>query len=140
MESLIYYLEVDDAIKLNEKATHFTDGRKISSNILKQTLYIVEVTANGYRISRTLKGDSIGEVLKDEVKLINSNGIAKIKPYIVRIEQDKLPVYLASNTKSTILNYLNKNNLYTIINEENGFGKLLKGKGWIQLSQVKSAK
>ena len=53
--------------------------------------------------------------------------------YMVKITGNKVRVRDKPNLNSKINGYVNKPEIYTIIEEENGFGKLLSGAGWISL-------
>lgn len=53
--------------------------------------------------------------------------------YVVRITTDVLNVRAEPNTSSTIVGTVYKGEAYTIVQEQNGFGKLKSGLGWISL-------
>ncbi len=55
------------------------------------------------------------------------------KPYIVRVTVEKLNARQKPNNTSKITMVIKKG-AYTIVQEENGFGKLKSGAGWIDLS------
>ena len=55
-------------------------------------------------------------------------------PYFVRITADVLNVRGAPSQYSQIVAQVKRNQIYTIVDEEGGFGKLKSGIGWINLS------
>lgn len=55
------------------------------------------------------------------------------KPYVVRVNVEKLNVRAQPNNTSKVKMVLNKG-AYTIVEEKNGFGKLKSGAGWIDLA------
>ena len=58
----------------------------------------------------------------------NQNG------YLVKINTDELNVRKGPGTKYAIVTVVKKGEVYTIVSEENGWGKLKSGAGWIKLS------
>lgn len=72
-------------------------------------------------------------------KVFNSKGeqvypeISKF-PYLVRITADVLNVRAGAGTNYKINTQIKKNQVYTIVDEKNGWGKLKSGAGWISLS------
>ena len=53
--------------------------------------------------------------------------------YLVEITADKLRIREKPDMDSEITGYVNKGEVYTIVAERNGWGKLKSGKGWISL-------
>lgn len=56
-----------------------------------------------------------------------------VKTYQVKINVNKLNVRSKPNTNSVIITQLEKNKIYTIVEEREGWGKLKSGIGWINL-------
>lgn len=59
------------------------------------------------------------------------------KPYLVRITASVLNVRKGAGTGYGIATTVKKNQVYTIVDEKNGWGKLKSGAGWIKLSYTK---
>ena len=57
--------------------------------------------------------------------------------YTVEVVTEKLRIREQPNTDSPITGYVNKGEVYTIVAESNGWGKLKSGKGWISLQFTK---
>lgn len=57
-------------------------------------------------------------------------------PYIVRIDNDTLQVRQEAGNSYKTIGQVHRNELYTIVNEKNGWGQRKKG-GWICLDYVK---
>lgn len=70
---------------------------------------------------------------KNDVKEILTLG-ALGKGYLVKIAADVLNVREGAGTKYKVVTTVKKNEVYTIVEEKNGWGKLKSGKGWISLS------
>lgn len=58
-------------------------------------------------------------------------------PYLVKITANILNVRNGAGTNYKVNTTVKKNQVYTIIGEENGWGKLKSGAGWIKLSYTK---
>lgn len=56
-----------------------------------------------------------------------------VKTYQVKINVNKLNIRSKPNTNSVIITQLEKNKIYTIVEEREGWGKLKSGIGWINL-------
>lgn len=120
-----------------EKEAKFSNGKKINEQLFNEKLYITNADESTYTLSRKMKGASLGKVDKSSVVLYSKDEQAMIQPYTVQIMEDNIPLFIAADKDSAILNHLGKYGLYVIINENKGFGKIEKGAGWINLSQVK---
>lgn len=58
-------------------------------------------------------------------------------PYVVRITADALNVRAGAGTNYKINTVVHKNEAYTIVKEQSGWGKLKSGAGWISLKYTK---
>lgn len=63
--------------------------------------------------------------------------ISKIVRYEIKVIIDKLKIQLGPNASKPTIGFLNKNEIRTIIREENNYGLLQSGKGWINLDGIK---
>ncbi len=66
-----------------------------------------------------------------------SNTTKKFKAYKVKINTDVLNVRNGAGTNYKINTSVKKNEVYTIVQEKSGWGKLKSGAGWIKLSYTK---
>lgn len=62
------------------------------------------------------------------------NFIEKTSEYIIKVTANALNIRDGAGTNFKINGLLKKNTIHTIIEEQNGWGKLKSGKGWIKLS------
>lgn len=83
-------------------------------------------TMDGFRQAVKAKMQSAGFV-DDKVQ-------AKFEPYRVIITASVLNVRSGAGTNYSIATQVKKNEVYTIVDELNGWGKLKSGAGWISLS------
>lgn len=74
----------------------------------------------------------IGAAIQPTQSLIPEPAPAKV-PYIVRIVADNLNIRSGPGISYSIVGTIRDRGLYTIIDEENGWGKLKSGAGWISL-------
>ena len=58
------------------------------------------------------------------------------KPYLVRVTADVLNIRKDAGTNHPVVGKIRKNEVYTIVDEKNGWGKLKSGVGWISLEYV----
>jgi N-acetylmuramoyl-L-alanine amidase len=60
-----------------------------------------------------------------------------LQPYYVTITASSLNVRSGPGTSYKINTTVHKNEIYTIVDENNGWGKLKSGAGWISLNYTK---
>lgn len=86
------------------------------------------------------------EAFKNMVKNILVFGVAnkevageeqKIKPYLVKITAKVLNVRKGAGTSYAVATTVKEGEVYTIVEEKNGWGKLKSGAGWISLAYTK---
>lgn len=58
-------------------------------------------------------------------------------PYTVRVTANVLNVRSGPGTRYKVTTSIKKNEVYTIVEEKNGWGKLKSGAGWISLKYTK---
>lgn len=61
----------------------------------------------------------------------------EVEGYLVKVTAHALNVRNGPGTSHKVVTVITKNNVYTIIDEVNGWGKLKSGAGWIKLSYTK---
>lgn len=70
----------------------------------------------------------------------SSSGKAEKTPYKVKITASVLNVRKGAGTKYAVATTVKKGEVYTIVDEKNGWGKLKSGAGWISLKYTKTLK
>ena len=130
-------LKVGDVIKLREGCTYST-GRSIPSWVFSKTLYAREIRADEVVFSTLRTGAITGVVKKKDIVGLTSNTAAPaFKSYLVKITADILNVRSDAGTNFKVTTQVRKNEVYTIVGEKNGWGKLKSGAGWISLEYTK---
>jgi hypothetical protein len=129
--------KVGDVIKLTSTATYH-DGGVIPNWVKNSTLYLREIRANGdYVISTQKSGAITGVVKPSSVEGGSTTTSASKFPYLVEITADALNVRAGAGTNYKVNTVVKKKGVYTIVGEQNGWGKLKSGAGWIDLSYTR---
>ena len=127
-------LKEGDEIQLREGATYISGG-KIPAWVTNTPLYYRGEQGENGIIFSTLKTGAITGVVKVE-DVINPKEVVEFEPYEIIVNTNVLNVRAEPNTSSAVRAQIRKNWRYTIIAEENGWGKLKSKIGWINLDYV----
>ena len=135
--------KVGDVVTLLANATWST-GASIPSWVYTKTLYVREIRKNGIVAISTLKEGAItGTIqpkflnLKKPSATVPHTAPKTFKPYLVIITTKSLNVRGGAGTNYSINATVAKGQVFTIIDEKAGWGKLKSGAGWINLSYTK---
>lgn len=136
--------KVGDEVKLINGAV-YSNKVKVPSWLYSYKMYVREVRKNGDLVISTKKTGAItGVVASSQVVPYTASATAPAKPtfvpYIVRIDTDVLNVRNGAGTNYKINTQVRRYELYTIVDEKNGWGKLKSGAGWIALQYTKKVK
>ena len=141
--------KIGDSVAL-VKGAKYASGMLIPEWLIGMELYVREIYKDGnIVISTQKKGAITGAVnpkyLSPYIKKVPSkNQIQKpadnFTPYIVSVETDILNVRTGAGTNYKIATQVKRHELYTIVEEKNGWGKLKSGAGWISLDYTKKVK
>lgn len=127
-------LKIGDTIKLVDGAK-WVNGKNIPTWVKNSTLYVRKIDGKKITISIFKTGLTTGTTYEEYIDFPE----VVVTPYTVKI-LELLNVRAEPNSNATIKMTLQKNSVYTIIAEKNGFGKLKSGVGWINLSYTKKVK
>lgn len=127
--------KVGDEVKLVEGAK-YTNGKAIPKWLVGKKVYVREIRKNGDIVFSTLKIGLITGVVDDKY-LVKYATTPKFKAYKVKVTADVLNVRAGAGTNYKVVTTVKKNQVYTIVDEKNGFGKLKSGAGWISLNYTK---
>ena len=132
-------LKVGDKIKLVEGAT-YSSGKSIPAWVFKSVLYCREIRNDGTVVFSTQKTGAItGVIKKTSIQGYEGGSSAPTvaTSYKVKITADVLNVRKGPGTSYGITCRVKKNEVYTIVGESNGWGKLKSGAGYISLAYTK---
>lgn len=124
-----------DAVQILPDST-FVGGIKVPTNLIGIKLFIIEVRKdNSCRLSRSATSTrSIGSISMDYLTSYDEVK-AGFNPYIILTTEDTKTV-TEPTVKATIKETLPKGKLFTIIDEDNGYGRLKNNRGWVDLTSV----
>ena len=133
--------KIGDLVKLLPEST-FVNGQSIPKWVINSKIYIrSNINDRNDTVSFSIsKTGPITGVTKITNLVKYSEDIAadnNFESYIVQVTADKLNVRAGAGTKYKIVSQLDKFDLYTIVAEVNGWGKLKDGSGWISLEYTK---
>ena len=143
VEKVISY-KVGDEVSFISGAT-YSNGVKVPTWLYSYKLYVREILKDDTVIISTQKTGAITGAVKisqivpykeKETSVINP----KFVPYVVRVSTDILNVRSGPGTNYKITTQIYKSQLYTIVDEKNGWGKLKSGAGWIALNYTTKVK
>lgn len=130
-------IRVGDEVSIKTGA-RYASGGIIPERIMKSKCYVRMVDKFGnFALSTSSTGRIFGSVKpEDLVKYgFSPDGM---EPYVALIIHDNVNVHTGPSDKYKILETINaKDSLYTITEEQNGFGRLKINQGWIDLKHIK---
>lgn len=122
----------------------WSTGAQIPSWVRKKQLYVREIRKNGLIAISTLKeGALTGTVKAEFLNLVQAteNKVTSpqntFNPYLIIINTDSLNVRGNPGTQYKINTTVKRGQVFTIVEERNGWGKLKSGAGWISLNYTK---
>ena len=122
-------IKVGDKVKVKSTATTYANSTKNIPQWVKNGTYTVS------------KVDSSKVLLKEITSWVNLSDISKVETtftsYTVKITTDILNVRQTASATSKVVTTVKKGQVFTIVDEENGWGKLKSGAGWINLNYIK---
>ena len=118
---------VGDEVKLSSDAK-YTNGKSIPKWVMNSKLYVRELRGNDVVFSMLKTGPVTG--------VADKKYFTKVGPYMVKVTADALNIRSGPGTGYKVNGVIENKGVYTIIEEQNGFGKLKSGAGWISLEYV----
>ena len=131
-------LEPGTEVMLTKDAI-FTNGKSIASWLFNKKLYVRKINGDDVIISTVQSGAVSGIVNKKYLEKYNDSLIAApdFEEYVIMITGDVVNVRAGAGTKYKVNTQVKQNQLYTIIDEKDGWGRLKNGSGWICLDFTK---
>ena len=122
--------KVGEKVRVKESATQYATGQALAW-FVKGSIYEVTKVAG----DKLLLSDIISWVWIDDVEKVSANTVvATAYPFLVEIICDELNNKKKADFNSKIVGTVKRGEVYTIIQEENGLGKLKSGAGYISLN------
>jgi N-acetylmuramoyl-L-alanine amidase len=95
----------------------------------KHPYMVIAVNGGGSTAYGWVDADDLKELAKEE-----------FKAYTAKVTANVLNVRDKASTSGKVVTTINKGEVYTIVEEKNGFGRLKSGAGWISLKYIKVVK
>ena len=133
---------IGDAVSILLGST-YTSGKLIPSWVYNSKLYIRKFLNEKKQavISTHRTGSVTGIVETENLIPYGSSQVAEdFEPYYVTIDTDVLNVRDGAGTSFKVNTQVKRNQIFTVIDERNGWGKLKSGIGWISLEYTKKLK
>lgn len=121
-------------IQLKPGSTYY-NGKTIPQWVFGSTLYYRGQNFDGIIFS-TQKTGAITGIVKSSAVVTPSTPVASTS-YMVKVTTNALNIRKGPGTNYAIVGCITDKGSYTIVEENNGFGKLKSGAGWISLSYTK---
>lgn len=127
-------IEIGMEVMLTNDAI-FTNGKSIASWMFNKKLYVRKINGDDITISTVKTGPISGVVNKKYLKKYDSELVAApgFEAYVVAVTGDVVNVRAGAGTNYKVNTQVKQNQLYTIIDEKDGWGRLKNGSGWISL-------
>lgn len=141
----VYTFEVGDTVSLVPGATYY-NGVAIPKWVFGYKLYVRQIYKNGNVVISTQPTGAVTGVVKPEalVPYVKQPASAPaepaFEPYLGRVNTAVLNVRVGAGTNYKISTQVRKNEVYTIVDEKNGWGKLKSGAGWVSLQYIDKVK
>ena len=122
--------KVGEKVRVKESATQYATGQALAW-FVKGSIYEVTKVAE----DKLLLSDIMSWVWIDDVEKVSANTVvATDNTFLVKIICDELNIRQKADFNSKIVGTVKRGEVYTIIQEENGLGKLKSGAGYISMN------
>lgn len=122
--------KVGEKVRVKESATQYATGQALAW-FVKGSIYEVTKVAG----DQLLLSDIISWVWIDDVEKVSANTVvATDNTFLVKVICHELNIRQKADFNSKIVGIVKRGEVYTIVQEENGLGKLKSGVGYISLN------
>lgn len=122
--------KVGERVRVKESATQYATGQAMAW-FVKGSIYEVTKVAG----DQLLLSDIMSWVWIDDVEKVSANPVvATDNTFLVKVICDELNIRQKADFNSKIVGTVKRGEVYTIIQEENGLGKLKSGVGYISMN------
>jgi len=123
---------IGSIVKL-KKGAKWISGKTVPDWVMNSTLYVRAVNGNNITISTQKTGAVTGTVLSSYIE----GNVSSSSSYQVKITAQTLNVRSTYSTSGKIVGKVTKNQIVTIVEVKNNWGKLGDNSGWIYLQYTK---
>lgn len=123
-------ISVGDKVKVKTTATHYATGQSMASFVKGSTYEVTKVDGN-----KLLLSDIVSWVWHYDVDKVGfTTQSSSDNSFLVEIICDELNIRQQADFNSKVVGTVKRGEVFTIIEEENGLGKLKSGAGYISLN------
>lgn len=123
-------ISVGDKVKVKSTATHYATGQSMASFVKGSTYEVTRIDGN-----KLLLSDIVSWVWDYDVDKVGSTTQSSSdNSFLVEIICDELNIRQQADFNSKVVGTVKKGEVFTIIGEENGLGKLKSGAGYISMN------
>lgn len=124
---------VGDKVKVLALAKNYATGEKIKSFVKGSTYEVVRIKDGKLLLSKITSWVYADDV--EKVSWDTNTTVATDSNFLVEIICDELNIRQRADFNSKVVGIVKRGEVYTIIKEENGLGKLKSGVGYISMNQ-----
>lgn len=123
--------KVGDKVKVKTTATHYATGQSIKSFVKGSTYEVTKVDGNKLLLSSI---DSwVWDYDVENASGSTTSPTTNTASFTVKIVCSTLNIRKNADFNSSVVGVVNKGDVFTIVEEKNGLGKLKSGAGWISM-------
>ena len=123
-------ISVGDKVKVKTTATHYATGQSMASFVKGSTYEVTKVDGN-----KLLLSDIVSWVWDYDVDKVGSTTQSNSdNSFLVEIICDELNIRQQADFNSKVVGTVKKGEVFTIVEEKNGLGKLKSGVGYISMN------
>ena len=123
-------ISVGDKVKVKTTATHYATGQSMASFVKGSTYEVTRIDGN-----KLLLSDIVSWVWDYDVDKVGSTTQSSSdNSFLVEIICDELNIRQQADFNSKVVGTVKKGEVFTIVEEKNGLGKLKSGVGYISMN------
>ena len=123
-------ISVGDKVKVKTTATHYATGQSMASFVKGSTYEVTRIDGN-----KLLLSDIVSWVWDYDVDKVGSTTkTSSDNSFLVEIICDELNIRQQADFNSKVVGTVKKGEVFTIVEEKNGLGKLKSGAGYISMN------
>lgn len=124
--------KVGDKVKVKTSATHYATGQSIASFVKGSKYEVTKVDGNKLLLSTI--NSYVWDYDVDKVSSSTTSTATTSRSFLVEIICNELNIRQKADLNSKVVGTVKRGEVYTIVAEENGLGKLKSGAGYISLN------
>lgn len=123
-----------DLVSVSSNATYYDNGKNVPKWVKAKKWYVAEVNGDRAVIDKSEDGENaIASPINVKFLTTVKEEKVEFKPYKVRVTAAALNIRKGAGMKYDVADVIRDKGIYTIVEENNGWGKLKSGAGWINL-------